>query len=172
MTQTLDTARPLAVERSLYAFNLGFLETLLADVSDDELAVQPMPGINPPRWIAGHLAVVADGLLKMVGGDPVCPPECNAAFDGGSTANAAGAPAPTKAELLATLRENERRLVPRLDALTAEFLSGPNEVPFERARKAFPTKAEMFAFLMTSHFAVHLGQLSAWRRMTGRSPLF
>jgi hypothetical protein len=37
----------------------------------------------------------------------------------------------------------------------------------ERMRSRFPTVANVLLGLMTSHFASHLGQLSAWRRAVG-----
>ncbi len=167
-----EAARPLARERRLYAFNLGFLDMLLADVSDEELEAQPLPDVNTPRWILGHLAIVSDDLLKMLGAEPACPPDWDAAFTGGTAVNAPGAPTPSKAELVAALREGERRLGAALDAATPESLAGPNPATVEIGRRNFPTLADMAAFLLTTHFAVHLGQLSAWRRMTGRPALF
>ena len=35
-------------------------------------------------------------------------------------------------------------------------------------RPRFPTIADQIGYLLTTHEAGHLGQLSAWRRMTGK----
>jgi hypothetical protein len=35
-----------------------------------------------------------------------------------------------------------------------------------------PTVADLATFLLTGHMGVHLGQLSAWRRMIGLPAMF
>ena len=44
-------------------------------------------------------------------------------------------------------------------------LDGAN--PFAPVRDGFPTAGEFLAYLMTGHFAYHLGQLVAWRGAAG-----
>jgi hypothetical protein len=39
--------------------------------------------------------------------------------------------------------------------------------PFAPARAAFPTAGDFVAYLLTGHFAYHLGQLVAWRAAAG-----
>jgi hypothetical protein len=41
-----------------------------------------------------------------------------------------------------------------------------------RQKAGLPTAREGVAFLLTGHLGVHLGQLSAWRRMIDLAPLF
>jgi hypothetical protein len=43
--------------------------------------------------------------------------------------------------------------------------------PFEPARADFPTAGDFVAYLLSSHFAYHLGQLVAWRAAAGFQPL-
>jgi len=39
-------------------------------------------------------------------------------------------------------------------------------------KEMLPTVRDGVSFLLTGHLGVHLGQLSAWRRMVGLPPLF
>jgi hypothetical protein len=39
-------------------------------------------------------------------------------------------------------------------------------------KEALPTIEDAVTFLLTAHLGAHLGQLSAWRRMIGKAPLF
>jgi hypothetical protein len=58
----------------------------------------------------------------------------------------------------------------KASAASPEQLAQPPTNP--RAKEAFPTLQELVAFLLSGHVGVHLGQLSAWRRMIGLPPLF
>ena len=159
-------------ERKLYAFNLAFCERLLADVSEEEFSEQPAPGMNPPRWIVGHLAVSSDGGARLLGGATRLPGDWHAAFSAGSKPVDEAGPKPTKEELLRAIRETHERLLSTLDAADPASLDQPHGVKFESVERFFPTRGDLLAFLMSGHEAFHLGQLSAWRRARGRAPLF
>jgi hypothetical protein len=62
------------------------------------------------------------------------------------------------------------RLRHRAAAATPERLGQPSTNPY--TKDALPTVRDGVAFLLTGHLGVHLGQLSAWRRMIGLPPLF
>jgi hypothetical protein len=56
-----------------------------------------------------------------------------------------------------------------LQAASDEVLQRPN--PTEgRMKELFPTLGSMHAFLVGGHIMMHLGQVSAWRRMLGLAP--
>ena len=61
--------------------NLGYAKRLVADIPDDQMAVQPAPGMNHAAWVLGHLACTADMLGGMLGLPPVCPDDWPALFD-------------------------------------------------------------------------------------------
>ena len=42
---------------------------LVADLSDDQLAIQPAPKMNHAAWVLGHLLVVDFGFRKLVTGE-------------------------------------------------------------------------------------------------------
>ena len=43
----------------------------------------------------------------------------------------------------------------------------PEPTPIEAVRGFLPTLGDCFVFVMAAHENIHLGQLSAWRRMQG-----
>jgi DinB superfamily len=159
-------------ERKVCPFVLGTLEKLMEDVSDEELSRQPLPGMNPPRWIVAHLAVVADACLQLLGRQPVLPAEWHQSFSPGSKHGGEGGPQPSKAELLSAVRSAHERLFAAIDEADESLLERPHGLTFASLDRAFPTRADLLANLMTAHAALHTGQLSAWRRATGRPALF
>jgi len=162
----------LELEQKLYGFNLGILDKMMEDVGDDELAAQPIPKMNSPRWILGHLAIAHDMMLQMLEADGVCPSGWREAFGPGSVPNAEGLPTPTKTELLDALRQQFERFQDVSKRVTPDTLAKSHAARLEILQKVFPTRGELTAQLVSNHFALHLGQLSAWRRATGRAAMF
>ena len=149
----------------------AYLLRLLADFDDAQLAIPIAPGGNPPAWILAHLAVANDYALRMLGESRLAPAQWHKRFARGQAPNEADGPVPSKAELLETLEEGRRKLAiaaPKADATrmnerqTVDIFQG---TPIE-------TVGDVVAHLLTTHLALHLGQLSAWRRTQGNAPLF
>lgn len=151
-------------ERKVYAVVLGFAKKAMADVDESKLTHQPHPGLNTPAWVIGHLCVVADYAAKMLGQPMTCPKEWHQSYGVGSDP-AKPAVTPTKAELLACLEAQHARVSELAARATEEQLAAPN--PFELVKGTFPTVGELLLHVMTAHPMLHLGQLSAWRRIMG-----
>ncbi|MBY0585755.1 DinB family protein [bacterium] len=156
---------------NVYMFLLGYLQQTVADVSEEELDQQPVGSGNPPRWILGHLAVCCDYALKQMGGSPICPREWHVSFGPGSTPGAEGSAKPSKEELLATLTKGHEKVVEQLRTVSPETMSAPHGIVF-LAGTPLQCKGDLVAHLMTSHEAGHVGQLTYWRRATGRKAFF
>jgi hypothetical protein len=155
----------------VYLFLLGYLKQTVADLSEEELDLQPVGSGNPPRWILGHLAICCDYALRQLGAPPVCPREWHPAFGPGSTPGAEGSARPSKEELLSALTKGHEAVVEQFRQATDESLSPPHGIPFLEPTP-LQTKGDLVAHLMTSHEAGHLGQLTYWRRATGRPAFF
>lgn len=149
---------------------LGIAEQLTADIADADMAVQPLPGTNPPAWILAHLAYAGDGLVGLLGGEKQTDAEWAAKFGRDSKISGDRSDYPTRDELLRLFRETHARGRELAATVDSERLQRPN--PNSRMREWLPTTGEMCAFLLTGHLSFHLGQLSAWRRMRGLPPLF
>ena len=87
-------------ERRLYADQYGYARQLTADIPDEEFAEEPVPGLNHPAWILGHLTVTADFGLHLLGEKPVAPDGWAALFAPGTVPDPQRATYPTKGEFL------------------------------------------------------------------------
>ena len=149
---------------------IEYCRMLVDDIADERLAEQPVAGVNHPAWILGHLALTADGVGEMFGGQKTLPAEWRTLFGQGSKPSSVRSDYPLKRELLGAFEECHQRLRDQVAAAGPEVFSQPPTNP--RAREAFPTLKELAAFILTGHIGVHLGQLSSWRRMIGLPPTF
>ncbi|MDB4731709.1 DinB family protein, partial [bacterium] len=73
---------------------------------------------------------------------------------------------PSKAELLQKLESTCERAESLAIGASQDQLVAANETPF--FPKQFPTVGDLLTHLLTTHAAMHLGQLSAWRRTVGK----
>ena len=150
----------------LFANNLDYAQRLSADLSESDLRHQPAPGVNPPLWILGHLAICTDYGLELMGHAKRCPKSWHVVFGPGSQPDGAPTAVPTKAELMNHLVEGHAAMVGAFPEASPEIWTKPNPVDFLVSR--LPTVGDLMAHLLTTHEAMHLGQFSAWRRVTGR----
>jgi uncharacterized damage-inducible protein DinB len=158
---------------SLYAFTLAMCERLMADISQDQMDIQPTGGVNTPAWILGHLAICTDFALNLLGQPMRLPKNWHTAFGPGSSPLPQEHPRPSREELLSALRDGHAAVVAALAKVDANALAGPNplsSMPF--LVQTLPTVDDLLAHLLSTHEAAHLGHLSNWRRQMGRPPLF
>ena len=160
----------LDTELKINLLLLQYCKMLVADIGDERMTEQPLPGVNHPAWILGHLAFSCAQGQDTLGGEMELPPAWVALFGPGSKITASRADYPSKDELLRAVEQGFEGLRQMVAAATAEQLGHPSTNPY--TKDALPTIKEGVAFLLTGHLGVHLGQLSAWRRMIGLPPLF
>lgn len=163
----------LEQEVKVYQFLLGYGEMLLSDIADEDAYKLICDGGVSPAWIMGHLGFVANRILAMCGGEPKIDIEkWQPLFGGGSkpTGEADKASYPAWEDLKNTWRKGHADLAAIAPNVTEEQLGQPN--PNERMKDALPTVEDFLSFVLTGHDAMHLGQLSTWRRVQGRAPLF
>ena len=156
---------------------LGYAERLLRDMPINEATRFARPGghlveSNHPCFIIGHLSLYAPKMLDQLDQPGlVIPAGFAEVFD--KTAVCQDDPDGT--------------IYPPFEAVTAFFLAGHQQlltvlraadpVLFDREnpaegplKKRFPTLSSVHAFYCGGHIMMHLGQLSAWRRMHGLPP--
>lgn len=159
---------------TLYRFNLRLCESLMADITDDEMLHQHHPKGNPPAWILGHLAVVNDMLLNMLGQPTRCPDAWTPMFGPRSEPLPDREACPSRDELLTAVREGFQATAALLEDETAGIdpsaMTDAN--PIEPLRAALPTQGDLVRHILSTHASFHLGFLSSWRRQMGRPPLF
>jgi hypothetical protein len=157
-------------ELKINRFLMGYCRMLIGDIPEERMVEQPLPGVNHPAWILGHLAWSTDRGRWMLGLEPECPSEWTATFGFGSKPSASRGDYPSRDELIAAVEGGFERLREQAAAATPEQLEAPSPNP--RTKEALPTVQDTVALLLTGHLGAHLGQLSMWRRMIGLPPLF
>lgn len=157
-------------ELKVNLFLIQYCRILAGDIADERLAEQPLPAVNHPAWILGHLACTAGIGVTRLGGETVFPAEWEPRFIPGSKLSATRDDYPSKEALLGAVEKGFERLRQTVSGASSEQLSQPTTHP--RMKAALPTVGDSVAFLLTGHLGLHLGQLSTWRRMIGLPPLF
>lgn len=157
---------------TLYRFTLNYCEALMADIPQDQMEQQPSPGVNPPAWILGHLAICTDSALTLMGQPKRLPEEWHAEFGPRTKPLSENHAYPDREELLIALREGHEAVSAALLQMTPEQLTAPNPLPMKFLRQSLPTVGDLLAHLVSTHEAAHLGHLSNWRRQMGKPPLF
>ena len=168
----MPVSDPLRHARRCYELHTAYGAKLAADVPEDRFTHRPHPGMNPPIWLLGHIAVVGNFGLSVLDGlgvkaEPVDLPGWRENFGIGSE------PLvyfddflpPGGADLRAAVQETHDRVLAATAAVTPEMLAEPVRV--ERLAGRFPLHGDLLTHLLTTHDAVHWGQLSAWRRAAG-----
>jgi hypothetical protein len=145
--------------------NLGYANRLVADIDQDQMTLQPAPDMNHPAWVLGHLACTADMLAAMIGAQPVCPSDWATRFDWTSSPTSDASHYPSKATLLAALEAGHASIASALPEVPASRWH--ETTPIEAVRAFLPTLGDCFVFVLAAHENIHLGQLSAWRRVQG-----
>ena len=149
----------------VWNLNLGYAKRLVADIPEEKMALQPAPEMNHAAWVLGHLACTADMLGGTIGVKSVCPADWVTLFDWNSSPSSDTSKYPSKAALLKTLEDAHAGIASALPAIPESRWS--ETTPFEAVRGFLPTLGDCFVFVMAAHENMHLGQLSAWRRVQG-----
>jgi hypothetical protein len=148
-----------------YRLTLDYLRRLVADVPDVDLTRQPTGLANHPAWVIGHLAVSCQALGGEMELAPWLPSHWEGMFGTGSVPTADRSVYPPKAELLTVLADAQARLSHRTLVLGDVGMSAP--LPDARYRELLPTIGHAVVHILTAHAAVHVGQVSVWRRAGG-----
>lgn len=153
-----------------YDFNLAYAKELVRDLSNEQMTIVPSAGFeNHPAFTLGHLVSGSAMLLEDMGAafemrndwveifarkgprDQTRPDNVVSKY-------------PTKELLLTALEAEHTKVKERLKAMTEENLMANVKWHFD---KIMPTLLDLIYFMCITHEAMHLGQLSAWRRAMG-----
>lgn len=126
---------------------------------------------NHPAFIFGHLSIYAPRIVEQLGHDAnpyKLPADQNDLFGPAATCqdDADGSIYPDMTQIMDRFMQSHQAALQVLrDANDAQFAEvNPAE---GRMREMFPTIGSMHAFYCGGHLMMHMGQLSAWRRMQG-----
>jgi uncharacterized damage-inducible protein DinB len=145
---------------------VAFMQESVADLSDEDIVLQP-PGVpNHAAWTLGHVIHSCEAMAGELGVEPWLPNDWESHFGYGSSPTAVVLQRQSKAALLAALEVASHRLRTALLGMDETALAEP--LPDERVREMLPTKGHALLQVVAAHTAFHAGQLAAWRRAIGR----
>ena len=161
------------------SLGLGYADRLLTDVSAETFAHLARPGeniieSNHGAFIYGHLTLYAPRIIGELGGDTSAFPITegdNALFskDANCQHDSDGSIYPPMHEITDRFKTYYLAAMQQLRESNDETFSKPNPAG-GRLTELFPTLGSVHAFYAGGHLMLHMGQMSAWRRMSGLGP--
>lgn len=142
----------------------------LGDLTDADLLVRPVPGINHIAWQLGHLIASDNGMIGGVfpGSMPALPPGFAEKHSKETSANDNPADFYPKAKYLDLMAEQRQAFFDILAKQTDADFDKPSP---ESMQGYAPTIGSLFS-LIGSHWLMHAGQWAVTRRKLGKPPLF
>lgn len=155
-----------AIEGLIFAWNknLDYARKLVADLSEDQMAVQPAPGMNHPAWVLSHLNVYHPVIEHVIKGEMFDDPKGHP-FGMQSKPVADRSVYASKDELVSAFVAGHERVERALRLATDTLWSQAVVLP--RWQQFMPTAGVALPYLMLVHENTHFGQVSAWRRVQG-----
>ena len=148
---------------------LAFIREQVADLSEEEMVLQP-PGVpNHAAWTLGHLIYSCQEIGIELGLAPWLPSDWESQYGYGSLPSHIGSANSSKPTLLALLAGAGDRL--RNALLLMDESAWAKPLPDEKTREILPTLGHALVQVIIAHTAFHAGQLAAWRRAIGRAPV-
>ena len=157
---------------------LVYAERMLTDIQAEQFArFANVDGqviqSNHPAFIFGHLSLYSSRVVAQLGGDATEyePSEAYVKVfskDAKCEDDPDGTIYPPMDEVVSFCLAGYRAASEALKAADDSLFHAEN--PNEVMRPRFPTLGAMLGFYVGGHFMVHMGQLSAWRRMCGMGP--
>lgn len=154
----------------------GYGEMIAGGISAEHFAVKPRFGstvvdCNHPAFVYGHLSLYPArlaGFMSLDVGKVAHPGNYPDLFKAGCTCqdDPERKIYPSRDELMATYTRTYDALFEQLASVKDEVLGQPHPDPAIR-EKFFPTLGAAATFMLCAHPAVHIGQLSTWRRCMG-----
>lgn len=147
-------------------FNSNLFKAMTADVAASQWRAQPSGLHNHPAWQIGHVANARASVASLLGKPgPVDAAALKSRFGTGSAPEPSSMGGADKSQLLESFWLIQNHLAGVLAEVSPETLSAPH--PNEGMRARFPSVRDYVRLVLTSHDALHLGQLSAWRHVVG-----
>lgn len=153
----------------------GYAQRLLKDVTPAMFARKAVVGAtviesNHAAFVFGHLCLYPQRIAAAIGKPsavPEIPPTWEALFKDGTPCqdDAQGTIYPSMNEVVGAYTKGYEAIASAVLALSDAELSQPT--PIERYREFLPVVGGLAMFMMNNHIAVHMGQVSAWRRCLG-----
>ncbi|MDA0213973.1 MAG: DinB family protein [Planctomycetota bacterium] len=144
---------------------LGYADKLVQTIPAEKFSHMPRSDLNSPGFCIGHLALYASAVAGMLGNKELgdAPAGYGELFNHGLPCVDRPGLYPSKDALVAEFTKGWTKV--------ADILPGVDETVFAQANPMtqmadkLPTVGAMVAFMCLAHNQMHLGQISAWRRV-------
>jgi uncharacterized damage-inducible protein DinB len=143
----------------------GVIRTNTKGLSHEDSLVQPSPAGNCLNWVVGHLMTVYDGVLPLLGQQPVLGTEVLKHYARGGQPIRDSSEALDFQQLLAAMNEAAERVDAGLAALSPDLLDQP--APTSPSGNPDETVRTLLTTVMW-HQAYHTGQTGVLRRIAGK----
>ncbi len=142
-----------------------YAERLTADLTSERVFTEPPGGVvmNHPAWVLCHLSVYMPVLTDLLAGGTAADP-LEHRYGRQSKPSLDPEQYPVWREVRETYLAQHRGLGGLLES-ASDALDRP--VPIPRWAQRWPRLGDAVVHLMVHHESVHLGQVSAWRRVCG-----
>ena len=159
-----------AIDGFLFAWNKNraYGANLISDLDDTQMTLQIAPdgkaAANHPAWVYSHLNVYIPIIEAIVKGQTFEDPKGHQ-FGMQSTPSSDASIYASKEQLAADFDAGHERVAQLLQQAGDDVLD--TKIQLERWQPVMPTASVALAYLMLNHENIHLGQISAWRRIQG-----
>jgi DinB superfamily len=151
----------------IYEFSYGAIQRNLDGLTHEDSVLCPEPAGNCVNWVLGHMVTGRGLVLMLAGADGAVLTDDEAArYRRGSAALREGGSAVAIDRLKSALDETQQRLIPALNALSAESLSV--DVPEQFRRPPLLGTVGQALTRLGYHEGYHNGQIGLLRRMAGK----
>ena len=160
----------ILVDGLLYGWrkNSDYASRLVADLTPEQMILQPTQAsnapVNHPAWILSHLNAYIDVIEALVGGQEFPDPKDHK-FGMLSKPAADATLYQDKDSLINYFVNGHERVDKILSGAGDDLLE--QEIPIDRWKTVMPRIGIALPYLMLNHENMHLGQISAWRRVLG-----
>ncbi|MFO0839895.1 MAG: DinB family protein [Phycisphaerae bacterium] len=160
---------------------MAYAERLLSGIRAEDAPRFARPGglqviSNHPTFVFGHLSLYPAKVLehlRLPAGAAAIPAGWEAVFKAGVQCQ--DDPQQRIYPAFETVSQfffaSMKHALAALAEATDATLAAPNNAPEQRMRERFPMLGGMLGFYISGHTQMHLGQVSAWRRMMGLHPV-
>jgi len=161
----MSTAATIA---SSARFMIKITDRLVEDIPAEQFADRHGTTINHPAFVLGHLGYYVGVAMEFLGGDAGFDPNEATLYEHGAECLDDASRYPAKDACIASFKA-------RMTA-AADFVASCDDAALEASSAGtffedrMDTMGEVTNFILIGHVPLHLGQISAWRRVAGMGP--
>lgn len=158
------------IDGILFAWNKNrdYAAKLVGDLDDQQMLLQPAPesqaAANHPAWVLSHLNVYLPVIKSIVKGVEFDDPK-DQPFGMLSKPCTDPSVYASKESLIAEFVSAHEEIETMLKEQGESVFE--NQIQLQRWQTVMPSASVALPYLMLNHENVHLGQISAWRRIQG-----